>query len=96
MLQTHLQENLVLLGSVLTGLTIRRYESFRECPSFGSLDASHLDSRLKDWGIHILFKQALDGSIILGDSHEYRDAKNADELGFDSRSLAISRNLAIN
>jgi FAD dependent oxidoreductase TIGR03364 len=86
MLQTYPQDNFVLPGSILTGLTIRRYESFRECPSFSSLDALHLDSRLKDWGIHILFKQALDGSIILGDSHEYHDAKNADELGFDSRS----------
>jgi hypothetical protein len=25
----------------------------------------------------------LDGSVILGDSHEYADAKNADDLGFD-------------
>ena len=30
-----------------------------------------------------LFKQAADGSVILGDSHQYADAKNIDDLGFD-------------
>ena len=33
--------------------------------------------------MHILFKQAMDGSVILGDSHEYADAENIDDLGFD-------------
>jgi glycine/D-amino acid oxidase-like deaminating enzyme len=32
------------------------------------------------------FKQAVDGSLIVGDSHEYRDAQQADALGFDIRS----------
>ena len=30
-----------------------------------------------------MFKQAADGSVILGDSHHYADAKNIDDLGFD-------------
>src|SRR3712207_7440178 len=34
------------------------------------------------WGIHILFKQAVDGSIILGDSHQYADAAQAEDLDF--------------
>jgi len=33
--------------------------------------------------VHILFKQATDGSIIIGDSHEYADAKEQDKLGFE-------------
>lgn len=90
MLQTVPQPGLSLPGSVLTGLTIRRYESFRECPSYAKLSATpseiHADPRLSEWGVHILLKQALDGSIILGDSHEYRDAAEADALGFDLRS----------
>ena len=32
-----------------------------------------------------MFKQATDGSIIIGDSHEYADVKNMDNLGFDLR-----------
>ena len=39
----------------------------------------------KKWGIHILFKQATDGSVIIGDSHQYADAANIDDLGFDLR-----------
>jgi len=29
--------------------------------------------RLRQWSTHILFKQALDGSLIIGDTHEYAD-----------------------
>ncbi len=69
-------------GSILTGRSIRRYESFRECPSYSAVKSRALpDALATDWGIHILFKQAVDGSIILGDSHEYADIKEADTLG---------------
>lgn len=85
MMQTGPQPGVSLKGSILTGLTIRRYESFRACPSYGALDSSDLDPRAKAYGVHILLKQAVDGSIILGDSHEYRDAAHADELGEDVR-----------
>jgi FAD dependent oxidoreductase TIGR03364 len=71
--------------SVLTGLTIRRYESFAECSSW-PLDRSHLDPRLQEWGIHILFKQAVDGSLVIGDSHEYASVVQADSLGFELRA----------
>ncbi len=37
------------------------------------------------WGVHILFKQTTTGSFIIGDSHEYADASNSDQLGFDIR-----------
>lgn len=32
-------------------------------------------------GIHILFKQAQDGSIIIGDSHEYANVSSMDSFG---------------
>ena len=84
MMQTKPQKNYVLPGSILTGLSIRRYEAFYECPSFTTIKAKeNPDALEKKWGIHILFKQAADGSIILGDSHQYADAKNKDDLGFD-------------
>lgn len=84
MLQTKPQGIYSLPGNILTGLTIRRYESFQECESFDTIrsleDPNTFD---KKFGIHILFKQALDGSVILGDSHEYATAKNSDDLGYE-------------
>ncbi|UNY98499.1 TIGR03364 family FAD-dependent oxidoreductase [Zhouia spongiae] len=84
MMQTKPQKNYRLPGSILTGWTIRRYESFSECPSYKEIKAREPEtSYQKKWGVHILFKQAADGSVIIGDSHEYADAENADSLGFD-------------
>lgn len=84
MMQTKPQPNYKLNGSILTGLSIRRYEAFYECPSFKAIKAKeNPDALEKKWGVHILFKQAADGSVILGDSHHYADAKNSDDLGFD-------------
>jgi len=84
MMQTKPQENYNLKGSILTGWSIRRYEAFYECPSYHEIKAKELpDTPQKNWGVHILFKQALDGSVILGDSHQYADAAHADDLGYD-------------
>ncbi|GLU42998.1 TIGR03364 family FAD-dependent oxidoreductase [Allomuricauda sp. NBRC 101325] len=84
MMQTKPQENYNLKGSILTGWSIRRYEAFHECPSFAQIKANESeDSLQKKWGVHILFKQAMDGSIILGDSHQYADASNKEDLGYD-------------
>lgn len=68
-------------GNILTGLSIRRYECFGECPSYKAVRAAeHQDSFAKRWGVHILFKQEADGSIILGDSHEYASVREKDNL----------------
>lgn len=84
MLQTKPQGNYTLAGNILTGLSIRRYEAFSECSSFASIkEKEDKTSFEKQFGIHILFKQALDGSIIIGDSHEYADAKQLDNLGYE-------------
>ena len=70
-------------GSILTGLSIRRYESFRECPSYAPIKAKEASQSLaKQWGVHLLFKQAADGTVILGDSHEYAAAAEWESLGF--------------
>ena len=75
---------LTLPGNILTGLSIRRYEAFQECPSYAQINAEVPEqlAELKRWGIHILFKQATDGSIVVGDSHEYAPATDADDLGY--------------
>ncbi|MGN7516139.1 MAG: TIGR03364 family FAD-dependent oxidoreductase [Allomuricauda sp.] len=84
MLQTKPQENYKLKGSILTGWSIRRYEAFHECPSFARIKENEpKESLQKKWGVHILFKQAADGSVILGDSHQYADAAKIEDLGYD-------------
>lgn len=78
------QSNVSVPGNVLTGLSIRRYESFAQCPSWPTVKARESeDSFWKQWGVHILFKQEADGGIILGDSHEYAAADKIDDLSFD-------------
>ena len=40
------------------------------------------DENIRNYGIHLLFKQTADGSVIIGDSHEYsafHDANVAEE-----------------
>lgn len=84
MMQTKVQHGYYLPGSILTGWSIRRYEAFYECPSFSSIKAREDKSSLQHtWGVHILFKQADDGSVIIGDSHEYTTAAHVERLGFD-------------
>jgi FAD dependent oxidoreductase TIGR03364 len=74
-------------GSVLTGWTIRRYESFQECPSYWPIKAKEAkNSYQQKYGIHILFKQNADGSVIIGDTHEYAPAGEAEKLSFDIQS----------
>lgn len=85
MLQTVPMKNISLKGNILTGLSIRRYESFEECPSYKNSTTPDHYLDLKKWGIHLLFKQAIDGSIIIGDSHEYAPVGKTDELGFDTK-----------
>lgn len=86
MLLLESQPTQVIPGSILTGLSIRRYESFSECPSYPAIKAKEdPGSPAKKWGVHILFKQAADGSIILGDTHEYADASDAESLGTQIR-----------
>ena len=82
MLQTVQMPQIKIRGNILTGLTIRRYEAFADCPSYAALQTPEHYAELKKWGVHILFKQALDGSIITGDSHEYADVNHVDDLGF--------------
>lgn len=85
MMQTKPQPSSFTLPSgVLSGMSIRRYEAFSECPSFQSIkEKEDTGSLSKKWGINLLFKQAIDGSVIIGDSHEYASVRDADDLGFD-------------
>lgn len=86
MMKTVPMPEVQLEGNILTGLSIRRYESFQECPSFSGISTPEHYKECQKWGIHILFKKAVDGSIIIGDSHEYADVNHTDDLGFGINS----------
>ena len=83
MMQTFPLPEVKLNGNILSGLSIRRYDSFKSCISFQDLITPEWQKPYQQWGIHLLFKQAVDGSIIIGDSHEYADVDENANLSFD-------------
>lgn len=83
MLRLKSQQKVAIPGNILTGLTVRRYESFQECPSYKAIKAKENNNSFwKKWGVHILFKQDADGTVVLGDSHEYADVAQKDDIDF--------------
>ena len=84
MLRTGTQAALDLRHNILSGLSVRRYPGFKVCTSYTDLLASPMGKTYKEWGIHLLFKQADDSTIIIGDSHQYFPL--SDSTGFDNRA----------
>ena len=80
MMQTFPMTDVKLNGNILSGLSIRRYDSFKSCNSYKNLITPEWQKPYQQWGIHLLFKQAVDGSIIIGDSHEYANVDNNSQL----------------
>ncbi|WP_211830033.1 TIGR03364 family FAD-dependent oxidoreductase [Kistimonas asteriae] len=74
MLRTAPQPDGVRLPAMMiTGLSLAHYQAFAGCPSIGQLQhrlAKDYQQYL-DYGIHILHAQHNDGSVLIGDSHEY-------------------------
>lgn len=89
MMQTVPLPEIKLNGNILSGLSIRRYDSFKSCSSYKNLMTPKWQKPYQQWGIHLLFKQAVDGSIIIGDSHEYADVD-------ENAQLSIGINMEIN
>jgi D-hydroxyproline dehydrogenase subunit beta len=62
------------LGPMLcAGLTLRHYTAFAQCPSLAAL-SERFDREApwyKEYGIHVLLSQNINGQLIIGDSHEY-------------------------
>jgi len=62
------------LGAIfVSDLTLCHYPAFRACPSVAKLQA-RLEAELPahhQWGVHVIAAQHPDGSLVVGDSHEY-------------------------
>jgi FAD dependent oxidoreductase TIGR03364 len=62
------------LGAMMVSdLTLAHYPAFKRCPSLGALQTL-LDETMgafEEWGVHVIAAQHGDGSLTLGDSHEY-------------------------
>jgi FAD dependent oxidoreductase TIGR03364 len=69
-------------GNILSGLSIRRYESFKECDAYHRIQVQQEDPIIAEAGIHILIKQTDNGQLIIGDAHHYADAHDQEDLGY--------------
>lgn len=77
MLRVEPEQGFVPLATHLGGgLTMRHYPTFAECPSVERIRAEvrARDLRLDEFGIHVLVAQRPDGSLIIGDSHDYSES----------------------
>jgi FAD dependent oxidoreductase TIGR03364 len=80
MVRTVPLERLHLPHTLMSGLSIRRYPAFMSCPSYERLCAEPIDQDIAAFDIHVLIKQEIDGSIVIGDSHQYLSADEAANL----------------
>jgi D-hydroxyproline dehydrogenase subunit beta len=83
MLRTAPLPGVAFPAAVASGWSLRRYDSFARCPSRDRLAAEPMPEMLERFGIHILLKQEADGSITLGDSHQYAPDPAAATSGLD-------------
>ena len=77
MMRTVPQPGPLIPHALLSGLSIRRYPAFKSCPSYTWLETQEMEQHLRDYGIHLLFKQNADHSITIGYSHEYTPCHEA-------------------
>ena len=90
MLRTVAQPHLRLPTTLASGLTLRRYPAFANCPSMARLAEEPVAPGVLEAGIHILMVQDPDGSFVVGDSHEQRTGDLSEILDARVEKLILS------
>ena len=85
MLRTAPMPDLPFPAAIASGWSLRRYDSFAICPSHAALVAAPQPEPLERFGIHLLLKREADGSITIGDSHQYSPDPAASSPALDPR-----------
>ena len=89
MCRTVPQRSARLTTTIASGLSLRWYPSFRECQSWQRMRDEAVDPELTRRGIHVLMVQDADGSVVIGDSHEYSKGDLDDALDAVTESLIL-------
>lgn len=88
MMATQPHETGFISGSLLSGWSITRYESFQECPSYNKIKSKEDPSSFQSQNsIHILMKQCANGQILIGDSHHYTDVDRHESSSYKTDHL---------
>lgn len=76
MLRVKPEAGFQLPGSVMTDLSLVRYEGYSTLPEAAALRArlQQEEAASLEHGIHLIVVQSADGSLVVGDSHHYGDA----------------------
>ncbi|MFN8482274.1 MAG: TIGR03364 family FAD-dependent oxidoreductase [Anaerolineae bacterium] len=65
---------------LLSGMSVRRYAGFKACPSYSAMQQEAVDEEITRYDLHLLLKEEADGSVIIGDSHQYSTFADANLL----------------
>jgi len=89
MLRTAAQTDWEMPTNLASGLSIRRYPSFRQCPSWAKLAEQSVAPGYDERGIHVLLPQDFSGRLVIGDSHCYFDGDIDDRLDAETERLIL-------
>lgn len=76
------------------GRSLRHYPLFSASPAFSRLEAEGHDPDCERLGVHLLVKPAADGSLVLGDSHEYTAPEEPHDFDHTAEAEALILKLA--
>ena len=79
-----------LAVSLASGLTLRRYASFRICPSWAGLGDEAVNPEVSRRGIHLLLVQDARRRLVVGDSHEYGEGDFAPGIDTVTEHLILA------
>jgi len=89
MFRTVPQRGWRLPTNLASGLSIRRYPSFQDCPSWAKLSEQTVEPGYDEQGIHVLLVQDFEGRLVVGDSHVYTNDDVDDMLNAETESLIL-------